>query len=340
MALALTRAFPGTPLYTSLYEAATTFPEFAGVDVRTLPLNRVAPLRDRHRLALPLLAPAFSRLRLNEDVVLCSSSGWAHGCRTAGRKIVYCHTPARWLYQRERYLRGRGGATRVALWALGPALERWDRRAAGSADGYIANSTVVVDRIREFYGLEAELLPPPPALVPDGRAEPVEGLDPGFILCVSRLLPYKNLDTVIRAFAQLRDERLVVVGSGPDEPALRSLAGSNVRLAGAVSDEQLRWLYEKCAALVAASYEDFGLTPLEAAGFGRPSAVLRWGGFLDTVVGGETGIFFDTPTPDAVADAVLQLRRTDWDADRIRAHAEAFSEARFVERIRAIVGAT
>ena len=131
----------------------------------------------------------------------------------------------------------------------------------------------------------------------------------------------------------------MVVGSGPDESSLRALAGANVTLLGSVSDERLRWLYENCTALVAASYEDFGLTPLEAAGFGRPSAVLRWGGFLDTVVEGETGIFFDTPSPDAVADAVRTLRRDAWDADRIRAHAEAFSEARFVERIRAIVGA-
>jgi glycosyltransferase involved in cell wall biosynthesis len=336
--LALTRAFPEAPLHTSLYEPMTTFPEFAAVDVRPLPLNRLSPLRNRHRLALPVLAPAFSRLRLEEEAVVCSSSGWAHGAGVAGRKIVYCHTPARWLYQPERYLRGRGSASRAALWAFRPALERWDRRAALSADRYLANSSAVADRVREIYGREADVLPPPPALVPAGDTEPMEGLDPGFVLCVSRLLPYKNLDVVIEAFARLSEERLVLVGSGPDESALRGLAGGNVTLVGSVSDEQLRWLYRESSALVAASYEDFGLTPLEAAGFGHPSAVLRWGGFLDTVEEGETGIYFDTPTPDAVADAVRGLRRTTWDAGRIRAHAERFSEERFIRRIRAIAG--
>ena len=334
--LALTRAFPSAPLHTSLYELATTFPEFAAVDVRPLPLNRLTPLRQRHRLALPLLAPAFSRLRLGEDVVVCSSSGWAHGARVAGRKIVYCHTPARWLYQPERYLRGSGTALRAAARALRPPLEGWDRRAAASADCYLANSSAVAERIRRIYGLEAEVLPPPPALEPEGATEPVEGLEPGFVLCVSRLLPYKNLDAVARAFAQLPEERLVLVGSGPEEPALRALGGGNVTLLGRRPDEQLRWLYRESSALVAASHEDFGLTPLEAAAFGHPVAVLRWGGFLDTVEEGETGIFFDSPTPDAVADALRRLRCHRWDADRIRAHAERFSEVRFIDRIRAI----
>ncbi|HKU56911.1 MAG TPA: glycosyltransferase [Gaiellaceae bacterium] len=337
--LALTRAFPDAALYTSLYEPSTTFPDFANLDVRPLPLNRLAPLRDRHRLALPLLAPAFSRLHLPEDVVICSSSGWAHGACASGRKIVYCHTPARWLYQPERYLRGHGLAARSTLRILRPALERWDRRAAASADSYLANSSAVAERIRQIYGLESEVLPPPPALEPGGPAERVTGVEPDFLLCVSRLLPYKNLDAVVRAFSRLVDERLVLVGSGPEEPRLRSLAGGNVSLLGAVSDEELRWLYRECSGLIAASHEDFGLTPLEAAGFGHPSAVLRWGGFLDTVEEGGTGLFFDSPTPETVADAVRRLRRHGWDADAIRAHAQRFSEDRFIDRIRTIVGA-
>ena len=226
----------------------------------------------------------------------------------------------------------------AAASVLRPALERWDRRAAASADRYLANSSAVAERIRRIYGLDAEVLPPPPALEPAGATEPVDGLEPGFVLCVSRLLPYKNLDAIVHAFARLPDERLVLVGSGPEETALRELASSNVTLLGTVSDEQLRWLYRESGALVAASHEDFGLTPLEAAGFGHPAAVLRWGGFLDTVEEGGTGIFFDSPNPDAVADAVRQLRGHRWDASRIRAHAERFSEARFIDRIRAIAG--
>ena len=338
VALSLTRAFPEAPLHTSLYEPAATFPEFAEVEIRASALNHVAGLRHNHRLALPLLAPTFSRLRIDADVVICSSSGWAHGARVEGRKIVYCHTPARWLYQPERYLRGRGAAPRLVSGALRPTLVRWDRAAAASADRYLANSTAVAERIEEIYGLEAEVVPPPPALTPDGPEEAVAAVEPGFVLCVSRLLPYKNVDAVVRAFTALPDERLVVAGEGPDEAALRQLAPSNVTLLGRVSDANLRWLYRGCSALVAASHEDFGLTPLEAASFGKPSAVLRWGGFLDTVAEGETGVFFELPTPEAVGHALGLLREMGWDAEAIRAHAATFSEERFIERMRTIAG--
>jgi len=335
--LSMTRAFPEAPLYTSLYQPAATFPGFAEIDMRAIPLNRIGVLRQHHRLALPLLAPAFSRLHVDADVVVCSSSGWAHGARTSGRKVVYCHTPARWLYQSERYLRGRGPALRLSAAVLRPVLMRWDKAAAASADLYLANSSVVAKRIADIYGLEAEVLPPPPALTPVGPVEAVEGFEPGFVLCVSRLLPYKNVDAVVKAFAELPDERLVVVGSGPDERRLRDLAGSNVLLLGHVEDAQLRWLYGASSALVAASHEDFGLTPLEAATFGKPGAVLRWGGFLDTVEEGTTGIFFDEPRPEEIRRAVADLRAASWDEDAVRRHASSFSEERFVTRMQMAV---
>jgi glycosyltransferase involved in cell wall biosynthesis len=333
--LRMLEAFPGAPLYTSLYDADRTFPGFRSADVRPLRINRLPPLRRWHRLAFPLLAPAFSRLEVAADVVFCSSSGWAHAARTAGRKVVYCHAPARWLYQSDRYLRGRRGPAAAALAALRPRLLEWDRRAAASAHRYLANSTEVSRRIQSLYGLDAEVLPPPPALEP-GPEQPVASLEPDFFLCVSRLLPYKNVDAILAAFRSLREERLVVVGSGPEQRRLALDAPPNVRFCPSVTDEELRWLYGACVAHVSASYEDFGLTPLEAASFGRPSAVLRFGGFLDTVVEGETGVFFDDPTPAAIRDALARVRATTWDERALRGHAERFSSARFVRRLQEI----
>ena len=331
-------AFPGAPLYTSLYEPDLTFPGFRAADVRPLPMNRLAPLRRWHRLAFPLLARAFSGLEVPADVVFCSSSGWAHAARTPGRKVVYCHAPARWLYQSDRYLRGRRGPASAALAALRPRLLEWDRRAAASAHRYLANSTEVSRRIRSIYGIEAEVLPPPPALEP-GSERPIPGLEPGFFLCVSRLLPYKNVDAVAAAFQSLPSERLVVVGSGPEQRRLAADAPANVRFCPSVTDEELRWLYGACIANVSASYEDFGLTPLEAASFGRPSAVLRFGGFLDTVAEDETGVFFEEPTRDVIVEALERVRSRAWEDNVLRAHAERFSGARFVRRLKEIAEA-
>jgi hypothetical protein len=138
--LAIARAYPDAPIYTSLFDPDTTYPEFSDLDVRPAALNHVALLRGRHRLALPVLAPTFSAMRVDADVAICSSSGWAHGARVSGRKIVYCHAPARWLYQSDRYFAGRGATTTTSFRVLAPILAAWDRRAAASADVYLANS--------------------------------------------------------------------------------------------------------------------------------------------------------------------------------------------------------
>jgi len=346
----MARAFPGAPVHTTLYDAAGTFPSIAGLDVRPSPLNRVGPLRRHHRLALPLLRTVVDRTCVDADLLLASSSGWAHAIACTGRKVVYCHAPARWLYQGERYLgdgrgadlpaRVRRGLARLALQALGGGLRAWDRRAADGADRYLVNSTVVQWAVRETYGIDAEVVPPP-AVLPAAAPEPVPGLERPFLLCVARLLPYKNVDVVIDAARRVGGPDLVVVGDGPDRARLAALAAGDPRihLLGRVGDGALRWLYEHCEALVAASYEDYGLSPLEAAAAGRPTVALRAGGYLDTVAEGTTGLFFDAPTADRLAGALDALPGWRWQPELIRKHAGSFSEERFAQRLREVVAA-
>jgi glycosyltransferase involved in cell wall biosynthesis len=335
--LSLATAFPEAPIYTSLYDPAGTFPEFSGLDIRTLPINRLGVLRGHHRLALPVLAPAFSRLRVDADVVICSSSGWSHGTKVSGRKIVYCHTPARWLYQSERYLDDSSRGPAAALSLLAPSLRRWDRKAATTADRYLVNSHAVRARVADLYGIDAHVVHPPVDLDRAGPAEPVRGIEPGFFLCVSRLLLYKNVEQVVAAFRLLPDQRLVVVGTGPLSDQIIASSGPNVTVLGHVSDAGLRWLYASSIGLVAASYEDFGLTPVEAATFGKPTAALRWGGFLDTTVEGRTGVFFDEPEPRLIAEAVSRLSGAEWSPGALEDHARRFSGERFAERMREVV---
>lgn len=335
--LALLQAFPEAPVYTSVYHPERTFPEFRDVEIHSTFLNYLKPMRARHRLLFPALAPAFSRLRVPAEVTVCSSSGWAHGVAVAGRKVVYCHNPARWLYQSEQYLGEHPGLAGVTLKALGSSLRRWDRRQAATANRYVTTSTAVKERIAANYGIHAEVVPPPLQATWSGDAETIPGIEPGYILCVSRLLPYKHVDRIVDAFQMLPTERLVIVGTGPLAAQLRRRQGARMKLLSHVDDAQLRWLYRSCVGLVAASNEDFGLTPLEAATFGKPSATLAWGGFLDTVRPGSTGVLFDRPDADAIAEAIRELKRRSWDPATLQTHAGAYSLSRFVERLREIV---
>jgi len=335
--LSMLRAFPDAPLYTSVYWPEGTFDEFRDVDIRTMPLNRVSLFRRYHRLALPLYARAFSALEVDARVVLCSSSGWAHGVRATGHKVVYCYAPARWLYQSDRYLRRSWAPSRMVLAGLKRRLVAWDRAAAASADRYLTLSAVVRERIGNAYGIDAAVLHPPSGMNTDGPRTPIDGITPGFYLCVSRLLAYKNVEQVIEAFGDLDDRRLVIVGRGPDAARLRRSAGPNVQFLATVDDAALRWLYAAARGLVGVAHEDYGLTVLEAASFGTPVVALRGGGYLDTVVDGVTGVFVDEPEPAAISRAIRRFDDVAWDHEDIRAHAARFSEQAFVEGLRAAV---
>ena len=348
--LSLAKAFPEAEIHTLFYEPEQTYPEFREMQIRTSGLDRIGAFRRDPRIALPLLASASSRMSIDADVVIASSSGWAHAFPTTGKKIVYCHSPARWLYLPDDYL-GEAGPLdpkRIALKALTPFLTRWDQRAARTAEKYLANSSVVRERIQWVYGIDAPTLFPPfsPA-VAEGEQEPIaelagwagaDGTEGGHYLVVSRLQPYKHVDAVIEAFAQMPERRLLVIGRGPEKQRLVDMAPLNVRLVEGLSDAQMRWAYANATALIAASHEDFGLTPLEAGAHGVQTIALKAGGYLDTVEQGVTGSFFDTPESEAIADAVLSVKADAYgSAVVIRGRAEKFSEARFVDAIRRAV---
>jgi glycosyltransferase involved in cell wall biosynthesis len=343
MVLSMSRAFPNAPIYTLLYDPATTYPEFAERDIRVSAANKLGALRKHHRLGLPIWPLFAQSMFVDADIVLTSTSGWAHGFRTRGHKLIYCYSPARWLYLPDKYLGEDASVVkRAGLAVASPYLKAWDRRMARSAHKYLAISTLIKGRIADAYGIESDVVfgPAETANLAEPRGVPaLQGTgaeNGGFYLCVSRLLPYKNVDVVIRAFADT-DRRLVVVGRGPEAERLRGIKTPNVQMLSDLTEGQMSWLYEHCRALIAASYEDFGLTPIEAGLRGRPTVALRFGGFLDTVDEGVSGIYFDEPEPMAISEALDRFEEMQFDSDKIQRHVEQFSEERFAERLYTVV---
>ncbi|WP_295015753.1 glycosyltransferase [uncultured Micrococcus sp.] len=342
--LALHRMWPDAPIYTTFYDPEGTFPEFKDARIITSPLNRVGVLRRDPRRALPLLPVASSLMHVKEPVAVVSTSGWAHGFRYDGDTLVYCHTPARWVYLLEDYLGEEGQKSmkgRVAR-VLRPGLRAWDRAAQRRRTRYVANSTVVKERIEEVYGLtDVPIVFPPHSVSTDGPQEPIPGAEHlaegGYLLSVARLMPYKHVDVAIRA-AERTGQRLLVIGKGPEEARLKAMAGDGVVFAQDLTDAQLRWAYAHATALIAASHEDFGITPLEASAWGVPTVALRAGGYLDTITEGVNGVFVEAPTVEAVTDGVEQALARDWDPPAMRAHAERFSEDQIARQVRTQLG--
>lgn len=328
--------FPEATLHTALYDADATFTNFSQARIKTSWLNNVTFLRRSHRWCFPLLAPTMSHFRVEADVVLASSSGWAHGVKTDGKLIVYCHAPARWLYQRDRYL-ARGQLGRVAGTASyfgGSLLRKWDQRAAQRADAYIANSTFTQRMLKSVYNIDATVIHPfvsPPATLPNVTAR-------NDVLIVARLLAYKNIELMCEVARSLPHLSFRIVGDGPLRESLETNASSNVTFCGRVSDEILWQEYVNARVHLALSYEDFGITPLEAAYAGIPTVARNSGGYVDTITSA-TGILVDDNSlgVDSIAAAVTTALARTWNPIVLRQHAENFSLERHGQKIDQVI---
>lgn len=334
---AMHRAFPDAPIFTTLFDPDVVGEPLASADVRPSWMQRLPAWRRHFRAYLPLYPFAVRDFDLRGfDVVLSSSSAWAKGARVPPHAVhvCYCHTPMRWAWQLDGYLRhsGMSAGARAGAHLLRPLLQAWDRATVRGVDRFVANSTAVARRIACLYGRDADVLHPP---VDVARFRPDRA--PGdFFLIVSRLNAYKRVDLAVSACTTLALP-LVVVGDGPERDALTRRAGPTVRFLGALPDERVAELFESCRAFILPGEEDFGITPLEANAAGRPVVAFGRGGVLDTIRDGDTGLLFREPTAESLGDALRAVQARDWSAAALRANAERFAEPRFTEALHRLV---
>lgn len=329
MVLALAEAFPGAPVYTSVYAAAGTFAGFADLDVRVAPLGKlVRPAA--FRSYAPLYPVLFRSLDLSEyDTVIVSSSAFAHHVRHP-RSFVYCHTPPRFLYQPGSYLRS--AALIAAIGAVTAPVCVADRRAARRARSYAANSEVTRRRIAAVYGLDATVIHPP---VSTGHLPAVPFPLPArpHALVVSRLLPYKRVEVALMACAEVGIP-VTVVGEGPERQRLERLAGPETEFLGRVDDAELAGLYAEASVVLAPGVEDFGFAPVEAHWAGRPVVAIAAGGALETVRDGVDGLLVEDHDISRWARALRAVHERRWDPGVLQDGATPFSFEVFSEQVR------
>jgi glycosyltransferase involved in cell wall biosynthesis len=302
--------------------------------VRTSALARIPGSNALFRYLAPFYPRAFESFDFSGyDAIVSSTTSWAKGIIVPAGAIHLCYvnTVSRFVFDYDRYVGGFG--VRSLARPLLRRLIEWDRRASQRPTVLVANSRNVASRIRAYYDREAEVLHCPV----DVRRFTAGSAGGAYFIVVSRLLAYKRIDVAIRA-AHLAGVPLLVVGTGPAERALRRTArGTTTTMLGYVDDRSLNELLGGARAAIVPGEEDFGLVPLEAAATGRPTIALRAGGALETVVEGETGLFFDEATPEALATVLRSFDQSRFDALRLRAHAERFAPEGFVARLREIL---
>jgi glycosyltransferase involved in cell wall biosynthesis len=291
---------------------------------------------------LPLLPLAIEQLDLRQyDVILSSSHAVAKGVLTTPEQlhICYCHSPMRYAWDLTfDYLHYSKLGSGLAGWATRYLLHRlrqWDVLSANRVDYFIANSQHTARRIWRCYRREATVIYPPVNI----EEFPFFPQKEDFYLTVSRLVSYKQISLIVKAFNQLK-RPLVVIGTGTEMKKIREIANPNIQILGWQPDDVVKKYMARAKAFVYAACEDFGIALVEAQACGTPVIAYGAGGALETVrdirsdVGTGTGVFFKTQTEAALVEAVekFEMYQNSFSAEFIRTHADQFSPQIFAER--------
>ena len=302
-------------------------------------VGRLPGARRHQPWFLPLHPLAFASVDTSAyDLVISLSHAFEKSVRATKHGAVhvsYCFSPPRHLWDlNDQYRQLASPLERTMLRAATPALRAMDLAFARRVDHFVSISQFVADRVRRWYGRPSAVVYPPVSAkrAAHDTAGPASAREP-FLLTVGRLVSYKRVDLAVRAADRL-GIRLVVAGDGPERPRLERIAGRNVDFVGEVSEAEAARLLSRCAAFVFCAEEDFGIAPVEANAHGAPVVAFGRGGVMETLREGETAVFFQQQTVDAVCAAIERCLATQWDAEVLRRNAERFSPSRFREGIR------
>jgi len=341
--------FPDADLFTLVYLPGTTSPLIERRTVKRSAIQWLPFAGKLYRQYLPLFPIAVEQFDLDPyDLVISTSHCAAKSVVVTGRArhLCYCLTPMRYAWdQFDAYFGPErvGKAGSAVLRPILASLARWDRATEGRVHRYLAISQYVARRIALYYNRESTLVYPPvdtEFYTPDpaGSAPAASPTKPRFLV-VSALVPYKRVDLAMMA-ARHAGVGLTVIGNGPERANLERLTGDGIELKGWMSNDEILEQYRSCVAAILPGEEDFGIVPVEAQACGRPVVALGRGGALDTVIDGETGVLFADTTVESLAASLTRAASIQWDAAKIRRHAERFSRARFVSEIQHIVDDT
>lgn len=333
------RMFPGSLVYTLVYDESRVGRYFPREQIRTSPLQSL-PFKRHYKWYLPAMAWAVEQLHIPSDVdlVLSDASAYAKGVRVPPGvpHVCYLHTPTRYLWSvRDEYVDAAPipAAVRPFVGPVLDRLKRWDYLAAQRPDRIIANSANIAAQTKRYYDRDADAVVFP--FVDTARFQPVPTAEVGdYFLMLTRVEPYKKVDLVAEVFAEL-GWPLKIAGGGSRLAEFRARfePQTNIEFLGRVPDEALPRLYARCRAFIFPQEEDAGITPLEAMASGRPVLAYGKGGALESVTAGVTGEFFYSQTHDALRAALTKYDWMRYTPGTIRHHAERFDISRFTEKI-------
>jgi len=327
--VAFQELYPEADWYTSFWNPATA--PFS----RDWPVHSFPYLRKHHEWFPWLMPFIFESYDLSSyDLVISIGSAESKGVITGPltSHLNYCLTPTRYLYSHQaEYL------TNPLYRFIAKFLRKWDLVASTRPDEMIAISTQVKSRIKNIYNIDSLVIFPPVDTerfmrdslenLPRSKAGRNTGLPfSDYYLTVSRLVPYKKIDVLIKAFNQ-NGKTLVIIGDGSEKSRLTKLAKPNVHLLGSVSDTELVGYYQHAKAFLQANEEDFGISMVEAQASGIPVIAYSKGGAVDIVIDEKTGILVGRNQPRDFMQAIDRFETMSFDREECRLNSKRFDSS-------------
>lgn len=332
--------WPNAPIYTLLYNPESVHNLFDRCEVRTSYLQKFSLVKKNHRLFPPLMMNAIEQFNFSYyDVVLSDSSSFSKNIITGPETlhISYCHTPMRYGWDDCQYYTQEFSFPEIVkkiVPFLMSYIRMWDYYSTNGVDSFIANSAFVAKRIKKYYGRKSTVINPPIELNQFFIAKPSEVED--YFLVVGRMMKYKKIDLVIKAFNELKLP-LKIVGRGIEYDNLKKMAGPTVDFLGRVSDNDLPEIYAKARAFIFPQEEDFGIVATEALASGRPIIAFRAGDIEERVTDGENGVFFEEQTVTGLMNAVKKFQTIKFNSEKIRKTVLKFDRDDFKNKIKKFV---
>ena len=346
---ALLEIFPDAPVYTAyvnLDSMGANGKRLKSWDIRASWFQKF-PFANRLLSPFRIFGPMmFESFDLSEYDLVISSSSATHLAKSVITKpetlhISYIHTPPRFLYGYvTSFNYKKNWWIRIGGEIINHFMRIYDFEVSQRPDILVANSRNVQARIKKFYRRDSVVIYPPVDLSEFKIQSSKFKAKRDYFLVLSRLVRGKGVEVVVEACGKL-GLSLKVAGAGPELDSLKfkvqSAKWKTIEFLGWISDEErVRLLQNAKALIVASEDEDFGITSIEAQAAGTPVIAPKSGGFLETVIDGQTGLLYGGPgmvTVESLVRLLREFREDQFSAEILRKNAERFSKERFKREI-------
>lgn len=303
--------FPDASIFTLIYDenkCSKIFPkEKISNQVWKTKTQKVYNIFKKQRLCLPFMAKSIESFDFSEfDLVICSSSGFAHWAITKPETkfVVYCHSPARYMWDwTNEYKRDLWLFSGWKKYFLKPFIEntffknrQWDFLASQRSDLIIANSKNTQKRIQKYYKRDSVILYPPveterfwKILEKNDFQKPFEK----YYIIISALTEFKKIEIAILWFNKLDENLLIIWAWDFRENLEKMIKKENIKFAWAKYWDELVFLVQNSLGLIFPWEEDFWIVPVEVMAAWKPVFAYKWGWLLETNIENITWSFFE-----------------------------------------------